>query len=175
MNFGSEFVPLDKSLHNRETFDCGENSLNVFIKTQAAKHMKIGLSKTWVMPIPQKNRQGTYDLCAFYTVTPSTIERKTLPQKKAKKLPFYPVPVFLIAQLAVDQSFQKQNLGKITLIKALEFLYEVNQHMPAYAVIVDCLNKSVENFYTKFGFQILDTKSKKTRMFLPMKTIGELF
>ena len=173
--FGTEFIPLDKFLHDRVSFDCGEESLNFFLKTQAAKHMKFGISKTMVMPCSHKNKNGTKDICAFYAVTPSSIERTSIPKTYAKKLPFYPVPVFLIAQLAVDKSFQNQNLGKITLIKALEFLNQVNEHMPAYAVIVDCVNPSVQKFYTKFGFQVLHEAKEKTRMFIPMKTVKELF
>jgi len=90
-------------------------------------------------------------------------------------LPHYPVPVFLIAQLAVNKKVQGQQLGKITLIKALEFLWQVNQKMRAYAVVVDCLNEWVEKFYQKYGFQYLYKKQGKVKMFLPMKTVGQLF
>ncbi len=47
--------------------------------------------------------------------------------------------------------------------------------MPAYAVVVDCLNDNVEQFYTKFGFEVLDAVNGKIRMYIPMKTVGELF
>jgi hypothetical protein len=41
-----EFVELDKSVHDRDSFDCGETELNTFIKKQAAKHMHAGISRT---------------------------------------------------------------------------------------------------------------------------------
>jgi hypothetical protein len=84
------------------------------------------------------------------------------------KHPHYPVPVFLIAQRAVHAEIKGQGLGKITLVKALEHLWSVNTHMKAYAVVVDCLNQAAQDFYTKFGFEILcdnNSSSSRTRMF----------
>jgi len=85
------------------------------------------------------------------------------------------VPVFLLAQLAVDAGFQSQGLGKITLIKALEHLWVVNSQMKAYAVIVDCLNEKAEGFYQKFGFEFLFRQNGRARMFIPMKTVNSIF
>lgn len=97
------------------------------------------------------------------------------PAALAKKLPHSPVPVFLIAQLAAHAEIKGQGLGKITLIKALEHLWSVNAHMKAYAVVVDCLNQAAQDFYTKFGFEILCDNNGRTRMFMPMSTVGQLF
>jgi len=41
MSWAYEFVELDKVMHDRSSFDCGEAELNIFIQTQAAKHMKV--------------------------------------------------------------------------------------------------------------------------------------
>jgi hypothetical protein len=70
---------------------------------------------------------------------------------------------------------QKNGLGKITLIKALEYLYEVNSHMRAFAIIVDCLNPNAEKFYLKFGFEKLYSNKGRVRLFIPMKKVAELF
>ena len=70
-------------------------------------------------------------ICCFYTVSPTSIERKTLPEKLSKKLPHYPIPVFLLAQLAVNKNFQKQGLGKVSLINALKYLYNINIQIQA--------------------------------------------
>lgn len=175
MIWGSEFVELNKSEHDRNSFDCGEPELNTFIKTQAAKHMQANISRTMVLPSAQSLLNGKYTICAFYSVAPSSISRETLPAQLAKKLPRYPVPVFLIAQLAVHKTFHGSGLGKISLIHSLKYLWKVNQHMRAYAVIVDCLTDSARTFYAKFGFQILCEHKGRIRMFLPMKTVEQLF
>ncbi len=175
MSFGKEFVELDKALHDRDSFDCGEPELNTFIKTHAAKHMQAGISRTMVLPSSQALLNGKYAICAFYTVAPSTISRETLPANLAKKLPHYPIPVFLLAQLAVHKEFHGQGLGKISLVRALKYLWEVNRYMKAYAVIVDCLTDNAQAFYTHYGFEVLCEHNGRVRMFLSMKTIEQLF
>ncbi len=175
MSWRKYFKELNKSTHDRTSFDCGEPELNTFIQTQAAKHMKAGISRTMVLPGKVALPNQKFPICSFYSVTPSSICRETLPAKLAKKLPHYPVPVFLLAQLAVHKTFHGSGLGKITLIKALEYLWEVSVHMPAYAIVVDCLTDSAQSFYAKYGFEILCKHNDRTRMFLPMKTINQLF
>ncbi len=175
MSWANEFVELSKSRHDRNSFDCGESELNVFIKTQAYKHMQAGISRTLVLPSAQPLLNQKYAICAFYSVTPSSISRETLPLQLAKKLPRYPIPVFLLAQLAVHKEFHGAGLGKVSLIRALRYLWDVNHHMKAYAIVVDYLNDSAQHFYTKFGFEVLCDHNGRTRLFLPMKTVEQLF
>lgn len=175
MSWSKEFVELNKSKHDRDSFDCSEPELNLFIKTQAAKHMSAGISRTMVLPSAHPLLNQQFAICAFYTVAPSALARETLPIKHSKKLPKYPVPVFLLAQLAVHKELHGKGLGKITLIRALKYLWEVNQYMRAFAVVVDCLTDSAQSFYHKFGFEILCEHNGRTRMFLPMNTLEQLF
>ncbi|AIS58211.1 GNAT family N-acetyltransferase (plasmid) [Vibrio coralliilyticus] len=175
MSWGNEFVELSKSMHDRSSFDCGESELNTFIKTLAAKHMQAGISRTMVLPSSQLLLNRKYAICAFYSVAPSSISRESLPAKLAKTLPRYPIPVFLLAQLAVHKEFHGSGLGKISLIRALKYLWGVNHHMRAYAIVVDCLTDSAQAFYTKFGFEVLCEHNGRIRMFLPMKTVEQLF
>ena len=175
MSWSKTFEELSKSKHDRDSFDCGESELNTFIQTQAVKHMQAGISRTMVLPGTAPLLNQKYPICAFYSVAPSSIRRETLPAPLAKKLPHYPVPVFLLAQLAVHKEFHGSGLGKVSLIKALEYLWDVNAHMRAYAIVVDCLTDSAQDFYQTFGFQVLCEQNGRVRMFLPMKTVGQLF
>ena len=175
MNWSKEFVDLDKSIHDRTSFDCGEAELNTFIQTRAAKHMEVGVSTTRLIPNIEPLANGKYPICAFYTVTLSQIEKRTLPRIKAKQLPNYPVPTFLLAQLAVHSDCMGQGLGKITLVNALEYLLGINSLIRTYAVTVDCLNEGVENFYSQYGFELLHRDNGRARMFLPMECVAALF
>jgi GNAT superfamily N-acetyltransferase len=175
VSWAKEFVELDKALHDRNSFDSGEEELNDFIKTKAAKHMAAGISRTMLLPTASPLPDGKYPICAFYSITPSSVARETFQDDLVKRLPHYPIPVFLIAQLAVHSEFHGKGLGKITLIKALEYLWEINAHMRAFAIIVDCLNGGAQAFYAKYDFEILCQHNGRTRMFLPMKTVGQLF
>ncbi|MFV2056790.1 MAG: GNAT family N-acetyltransferase [Thiohalomonadales bacterium] len=175
MKWTQTFVELDKTTHDRPSFDCADSDLNRFLQFHAAKHMAVGVSRTMVLPgsVPLPN--GKYPICAFYAIVPSSIDRESLPATLAKKLPRYPVPVFLVAQLAVHVELQGQGLGKITLVNSLEYLWQINSHMRAFAIIVDCVNESAEQFYLKYGFEILGKYKNRTRMYIPMTTVAQLF
>ena len=79
MMWAEQFVELNKSTHDRESFDCGENELNIFIRQFAAKHMQAGISRTMVLPATMLLPNNKLPICSFYTVAPSSISRETLP------------------------------------------------------------------------------------------------
>lgn len=175
MSWTKTFVELEKSLHDRASFDCGEPELNDFIRKHAVKHMQAGISRTLVLPGLVHLPNQKLPISSFYSIAPSTITRDSLPQFLAKKLPKYPVPVFLLAQLAVHREFHGSGLGKICLVHALEYLWQVNSYMRAYAIIVDCITPSAETFYAKYGFEVLCEYNGRIRMYIPMKTVGQIF
>ena len=175
MSYTKEFVDLDKTIHGRGLFDCGEPELNSFIRGQAARLMDAGISKTLVLPASISLPNGKTPICAFYTITSTQIKREDLPEPLAKTLPRYPIPVFLLAQLAVHCEFKGMGLGKVALVSALQYFYNISAHMPAYAVVVDCLNKNAESFYLKYGFQELCKHNHRSRLFLSMKDVATLF
>ena len=166
-----QFVELDKAVHDRKSFDCGVEELNLFLQQLAARHRAGGISMTMVLPA----KENKADICAYYTLSHTEIKRQTLPKSVAKKLPHYPIPVMLIAQLAVNQEVQGQGLGKITLVRALQHAGEINEHLPSYAVVVDALDNQIQGFYERFGFAALDAHSHRKRLYMPMQTVVQLF
>ena len=169
------FEELDKARHQRSTFDCGRQELNEFLKQFAVRHQKAGISKTLVLPaLTDKGKKA--DIGCFYTLSHTEIKREALPALLARKLPHYPIPVMLIAQLAVHSKAQNQGLGKIALIEALKHCFAINTHLPSYAVVVDALDENVQAFYEQYGFQSLDNYDReRKRLFLPMNTVTKLF
>lgn len=174
MRSAREFVELDKLVHDRKSFDCGQEELNAFLSSSAARHREAGISRTMVLP--EEGGDGEcVEICAYYTLSHTEIKRDLLPDTLAKKLPRYPIPVILIAQLAVHAKLQGQGLGKTTLICALEHAFRINHHLPSYAVVVDALDEQVQAFYEQYGFQVLHQHQGRVRLFLPMNTLAQLF
>ena len=66
-------------------------------------------------------------------------------------------------------------MGAVTLAKALETFARIRQAMPAYAVVVDCIDERAESFYSKYDFEILATNIGRVKMFLPMNTVLQLY
>lgn len=175
MNCADRFYDLNKAKHDRPSFDCGDESINRFLHTQAAKQMGNNLSITRVLPTVSPLPNGKFPICAFYTITPSSVKRADFPDEISKKLPMYPIPVFLLAQLGVHIDCQGQGLGDVTVTTALNHLWETNKQMRAYAVIVDCINERVVRFYERLGFNYLCEHRGKPRLYIRMKTVGKLF
>lgn len=164
------FVELDKTTHKRQAFDCGQDTLNRFIQQYAARHRQAGISKTMVLA------NSEYGIRSFYTLSHTVIQRHSLPKNQTKKLPFYPIPVLIIGQLAVHKKEQGTGLGKVTLIKALQHCYEIHQVLPSFAVIVDAIDGSAVSFYQQYGFSLLESaETTPIRLWLSMKAIETLF
>ena len=171
MTPASQFVELDNAVHDRKSFDCGTEELNLFLQQYAARHRAAGISMTMVLPA----KENKADICAYYTLSHTVLKRQALPKSVAKKLPHYPIPVLLVAQLAVNRKVQRQGLGKITLVRALGHASEINKHLPSYAVVVDALDNQVQGFYEQFGFTALDIHSNRKRLYMTMQTVKQLF
>ena len=78
----------------------------------------------------------------------------------------------LLAAIFVDNQIQGKGIGKILLIDALNRCFEISKNIGSFAVIVDPIDQSAESFYNKYGFIKLHDSGK---MFLAMKTVGQLF
>ncbi len=85
---------------------------------------------------------------------------------------YFFLPATLLGGLAVDKRFQQQGIGRDLLVDALLRSYEIVYLIGSYAVIVDPINEAAENFYARYGLIKLPDSGK---MFLPMKTIKQLF
>ncbi len=92
---------------------------------------------------------------------------------RSKGLPReYPIPVILLARLAIDRSMQGKGLGAVLIFDALKRAAEVAEISAAYAVIVDALNENAKAFYQHYHFEV--SLDDPMRLFLPMHDIRAL-
>lgn len=161
-------VPLD-SRHVREDFSCGKDLLDNYFWKQANQDIKRKLSTCFVLVDVKTNK-----ISGFYTLSSNSISNDLIPDSFKKKLPksYLSIPTILLGRLAIDKEFQGKGIGKILLIDSLKRCFNTSDSIGAFAVIVDPLDKEAEQFYYKYGFIKIPDSGK---MFLPMKTIKELF
>ena len=160
--------PLDTK-HRRDNFSCGKDLLDNYFWTQAKQDVKRKLSACFVLV---DNETGK--ISGYYTLSSNSISNDLIPESFKKKLPksYLSIPTVLLGRLAIDKGFQGKGIGKLLLIDSLKRCYDTSKSVGTFAVIVDPLDKEAERFYEKYGFINLPDSGK---MFLPMKTIEELF
>src|SRR5215467_10543336 len=80
--------------HRREDFDCGEESLNRYLRQYASQHQKKNIGRVYVA-VEKDDRR----VLGYYTLANGSVEFQSVPQ--AKGLPReYPIPVTLLGRLA---------------------------------------------------------------------------
>ena len=161
-------VPLNAD-HDRSAFSCGTAAIDNFLKTQASQHMKKSHASVIFVLADEKNK-----VQAFYSLSNDSIPYSEIPEAIKKIVPRYKnLGVILIGQLAVDKASQNNRLGTHILMDALARCYDAASTVTgAVAVVVDPIDVRAAEWYKKFGFiQLPD----QTRLFLPMKTIDDLF
>ncbi len=151
------------SRHEREAFDCGEETLNDFLKRFARQNNEKGLGRTFVAVRSDDSR-----IYGYYTISSGAVSFDTIPEK----LPRYPIPVVHLGRLAVDRTAKGQKLGKALLADALIRAAGIADQLGIYAVEVYALSESVREFYLKFGFaELLD---ERQHLYLTIKKIRKL-
>lgn len=155
--------------HKKSDFSCGKEMLDNYLNKQANQDIKRKLSACFVI------KEVETDLVkGYYTLSNNSIPLELIPNEIRKKLPrsYKVIPTTLLGRLAIDNKFQGQGIGKLILVDALKRSYELSKTIGSFAVVVDPIDKNAERFYDKYGFIKLPDSGK---MFLPMKTIGQLF
>jgi GNAT superfamily N-acetyltransferase len=151
--------------HKLRSFDCGEVSLNDFLKRFALKNDSNDVGRTFVAVEP-----GSPVVAGYYTVSAASVKFDNFPQEL--KLPRYPIGTAHIGRLAVDVSKQKLGLGEALLFDALERVARVSDDLGIRAVELQALTTKAKNFYLRYGFQELADNS--THLYLPIETIRRL-
>lgn len=104
---------------------------------------------------------ATYVLCrgqrvvGYYALAMSSITHEQAPSRPRRGMPD-PVPVVLLARLAIDRSEQGRQLGGHLLVDALRRCVRGGREFGARAVDVDAVNDHAQAFYEHFDFHPLE-------------------
>lgn len=161
-------IELLASSHDRNSFACGKEALDRYVRTQAGQDMRRHLATCFV----PTSADAPERILGFYTLAATSIELQGLPEAMAKRLPRYPrIPATLLGRLAVNLEQQGQGLGEILLLDALA--RALSSEIASFAVTVDPIDDAARRFYE--GYRFLPLGLEERRLFLPMSEIAQLF
>ena len=142
-------VLLDRT-HDREGFDCGEESLNAFLKQHARKNAELGFSVTYVLTVDDSS-----EILAYYTIAGGEFDCELLPATSRKGLPRHAVPVIRLCRLATDLTQRGKGLGEIMLLDVLRRAVSISEQLGVHAIEVDALSDAARTYYRKYSFRSL--------------------
>jgi GNAT superfamily N-acetyltransferase len=158
--------PLDSSRHDRAAFVCGIESLDRYLKTQAAQDMRRKANAVFVLVALDAPRH----IAGYFTLCAMALAQSDVPEAARRYVPRYPlVSATLIGRLAVAKEHQGRGLGTMLLARALRKAYENADVVGSSMVVVDAIDERAVHFYEAHGFTRLPDSM---RLVIPMRAIG---
>ena len=133
--------------HTLTEFDCGQPPLNTWLQRRAMANQSSGASRTFVVADPEHRVFGYYAIAAGAVshAEATTSTRRNMPD---------PVPVMVLARLAVDVRTQGLKLGAGLLQDAVRRVLVVSENAGVRALLVHAIDERAKQFYEHYGFQV---------------------
>ncbi len=150
--------------HEVETFTCGERGLDRFLIRHALRAQQMNSSQTYV---------GLSDtiVVGFHTIVAGEIRHADAPARVVKGMPHHPIPLLILARLAVHRDWQGRGLGAGLLLDALGRALQVADMVGVRSLAVHAKDDSAAAFYLHFGFAPSVTDSR--HLFMLIKDIRD--
>ena len=141
-----------------ESFECGERTLDLWLKTKALANEVNGGSRTFVSLSTE-----TGELAGYFSLASHAVEHDDLRPKLRRNRPA-PFPVILLGRLAVSKHYQRHGLGESLLYEAVRIAKIAAESISVAALVVHPISEEAAAFYRKHGFSL--AKTKKNMLFL---------
>lgn len=131
--------------HQVGDFDSGKPGLDDWLKRRALKNQIEGASRTYVVASDDGSVQAYYALAAG-SIMPAEATgavRRNMPS---------PVPVVILARLAVEKTRQGKGIGPALLKDALLRTVQAADTIGVRAMLIHALDDDAAAFYEKYGF-----------------------
>lgn len=148
--------------HATDTFDCGSDPLNRFLIRYALQNQQAGASQTYVA-------LNEAEIAGFYTLVVGQVEFDDAPDRLKKGLARHPVPIMLLARLAVASNWQGKGLGAGLLKDAMLRTLQAAEIAGIRAFAVHAKDNAAKAFYERFDF--LASPSDHYHLFRLMKDV----
>jgi GNAT superfamily N-acetyltransferase len=151
--------------HDVDRFDCGREPLNRFLTHYALQNQKAGASRSYVA-------LAGASVIGYSTLVVGEIADEAAADRLRKGLARYPVPVMILARLAIATAQQGQGLGAGVLKDAMVRTVQAADIAGIRAFIVHAKDNQAKAFYERFDFQPAPTDAH--HLYLLLKDIRKL-
>jgi GNAT superfamily N-acetyltransferase len=140
--------PLDRR-HEVGRFDCGRPQLDRWLRAYASQGQRRGTARTFA-----SCRAGSAAVAGYYTLLAGQVEHAEATQATGHGTSaHFPIPVCLLARLAVERSAQGAGLGAALLLDALRRIDRASREVGMRSVLVHAIDEEAAGFYRHFGFE----------------------
>jgi GNAT superfamily N-acetyltransferase len=143
----SEIRRVEKSRrdHPVEGFDCGHEELNRYLLRYAWQNQQAGGAQTYVGIVSEV-------IVCYHTLAVGQVTLEDAPERLKKGLAKHPVPIMLLARLAIDHRWQGQGVGKALLRDAMNGTLHAADIAGIRALAVHAKDEEARHFYQHFDF-----------------------
>jgi predicted N-acetyltransferase YhbS len=156
--------------HDVATFDCGRPELTDWLKQWGRRASDADTARTFVVC------RGTRRVVAYFTLAAGAVDHTN--EETGERAPrslrqnaFDPIPVVILARVAVDTSEQKKGLGSALVSEAMRRAAQASKLIGARALLVHALDDQLGAYYESLGFRRFNPGSKS--LFIATKTIRD--
>jgi GNAT superfamily N-acetyltransferase len=132
--------------HDCSNFDCGVEPLNIYLQRYASQNQRAGAAQTYVALVDDV-------LAGYYALAVGEIAHQDAPDRMKKGLARHPVPVMVLARLAVDVKWQGKGIGAGLLTDAARNTVAASKIAGIRALVIHAKDDNARRFYEKSGFQ----------------------
>jgi GNAT superfamily N-acetyltransferase len=151
--------------HPIEGFDCGRDELNMYLLRYAWANQQAGAAQTYVGLVGDP-------VVGYYTLAVGQVTREEAPERLTKGLARHPVPIMLLARLAVDRRSQGQGAGKALLRDAMQRTVQAADIAGIRAFAVHAKDEEARRFYEKFDF--IPSPADPLHLFVLLKDVRRI-
>lgn len=133
------------SQHQLDSFDCGKPALNDWLLRHARQTQGNGSAKTFVVADDGR-------VAGYFSLTVGQVDTLDAPERIRKGMGQYPVPVVILARLAVSRQDQGRGIGFGLLQDAIRRTMLIAEQSGIRAMLTHPIDEEAAQFYTRFGF-----------------------
>lgn len=131
--------------HRLEGFDCGKPALNDWLLRHARQAQGSGSAKTFVVADDDR-------VVGYFSLTVGQVDTLEAPERIRKGMGQYPVPVVILARLAVSLEDQGRGIGFGMLQDAIRRTLLIAEQAGIRAMLTHPIDEEAARFYSRFGF-----------------------